>query len=174
MDHIVSRVFYEKGIKFIFSTRSKLPWILREDGSRFFDNNYKFQPGKDEYIRKGKAGYIVSYGDMLYRSLDAVERFRVEGVEVGLINKSTLNVVDEDAIKDIGSTGFVLVVESLNQKTALGSKVCRSFVLFAVADHLQDGHMAIGAWSDASLWLHGHYQGRLRRTWRANPLPKPR
>jgi transketolase C-terminal domain/subunit len=33
---------------------------------------YKFVPGKEEVIRKGSAGYIVSYGDMLYRSLDAV------------------------------------------------------------------------------------------------------
>ena len=80
-------------------------------------------PGKDEFIRKGTKGYIVSYGDMLYRSLDAVERFREEGIDVGLINKATLNVVDEQAIKEIGATGFVLVVESLNQKTALGSKV---------------------------------------------------
>jgi transketolase C-terminal domain/subunit len=63
---------------------------------------------------------------MLYRSVDAVERLRKEGVDVGLINKSTLNVVDEQVIKDIGSTGFVLVVESLNQRTGLGSKVTSS------------------------------------------------
>jgi transketolase C-terminal domain/subunit len=61
---------------------------------------------------------------MLYRALDAVEGLRKEGVDVGLINKSTLNVVDEQVIEDIGSTGFVLVVESLNQlRTGLGSKV---------------------------------------------------
>ncbi len=81
-----------------------------------------FIAGKDEYIRKGTKGYIVTYGDMLYRSLDAVERLRKEGIDVGLINKATLNVVDEAAMKEIGSTGFVLVVESLNQRTALGSK----------------------------------------------------
>jgi hypothetical protein len=32
-------------------------------------------------------------------------------------------VVDETALKEIGSTPFVLVAESLNQKTGLGSKV---------------------------------------------------
>lgn len=65
---------------------------------------------------------------MLYRSLDAVDRLREEGLDVGLINKSTLNVVDEKALKEIGSTEFVLVVESLNQKTGLGSKVCPHLV----------------------------------------------
>ncbi|GFZ52295.1 hypothetical protein JCM24511_10068 [Saitozyma sp. JCM 24511] len=122
MDAIIDRVFYDQGIRFVFSTRAKVPWILKEDGSKFYGEGYVFQPSKDEYIRKGTKGYIVAYGDMLYRSLDAVERLRKEGVDVGLINKSTLNVVDEQVIKDIGSTGFVLVVESLNQRTGLGSK----------------------------------------------------
>lgn len=119
-------MFYEKGIRFVFSTRAKVPWILKEDGSKYFDDNYKFTPGKDEIIRKGTAGYVVAYGDMLYRSLDAVERLRKEGIDVGLINKPTLNVVDEQVIKEIGSTPFVLVAESLNQRTALGSKVSRA------------------------------------------------
>jgi transketolase C-terminal domain/subunit len=60
---------------------------------------------------------------MLYRSYDAVLRCREQGLDVGLINKPTLNVVDEQTIKKIGSSGFVLVVESFNQKTGLGSKM---------------------------------------------------
>ena len=54
-----------------------------------------FVPGKDGVIVDGKAGYVVSYGDMLYRSWDAVLRCRQEGLDVGLINKPTLNLVDE-------------------------------------------------------------------------------
>ncbi|KAK6910400.1 transketolase [Kwoniella mangroviensis CBS 10435] len=124
MDTIIDKVFYEKGLRFVFSTRSKVPWILKEDGSRFFeDSSYKFVPGKDEIIRKGTKGYVVSYGDILHRALDAVDRLRKEGLDIGLINKSTLNVVDEDVIKEIGKTEFVLVAESLNQKTGLGSKL---------------------------------------------------
>jgi transketolase C-terminal domain/subunit len=116
-------VFYAKGLRFIFSTRSALPFILKEDGSKFYDESYVFQSDKDEIIRTGKAGYIVSYGDELYRSLDAVERLKKEGLDVGLINKVTMNVVDEEVIKTVGQSGFVLVVETLNKKTGLGSKV---------------------------------------------------
>ncbi|KAI6133489.1 thiamine diphosphate-binding protein [Pisolithus croceorrhizus] len=120
---IVQRVFFDRGIRFVFSTRSKVPYILKEDGkTRYFDGDYKFVPGKDETILEGKAGYVVSFGEMLYRSLDAVLRCRQEGLDVGLINKPTLNVVDEQTIRKIGSSPFVLVVESLNQKTGLGSK----------------------------------------------------
>ncbi|KAN0092643.1 thiamine diphosphate-binding fold [Tylopilus felleus] len=122
---IVQRVFFERGLRFIFSTRSKVPYILKEDGrSKFFDpkGDYKFEPGKDETIVEGTAGYVVSFGEMLYRSWDAVLRCRQDGLDVGLINKSTLNIVDEQTIRKIGSTPFVLVVESFNQKTGLGSK----------------------------------------------------
>lgn len=116
---IVKRVFFERGLRFVFSTRAKVPWILKEDGSRYFEGDYEFVPGKDEVIIDGKAGYVVSYGDMLYRSYDAVLRCRQEGLDVGLINKPTLNVVDEQTLRKIGTSPFVLVVESMNQKTAV-------------------------------------------------------
>jgi transketolase C-terminal domain/subunit len=93
---VVKAVFFQRGLRFIFSTRSKVPWILREDGKRFFDDNYTFVPGKDDVILEGTAGYVISFGDMLHRSNDAVLRCRQEGLDVGLINKPTLNVVDED------------------------------------------------------------------------------
>ena len=95
MNAIINRVFYERGARFVFSTRAKVPWILKEDGTKFFEGDYKFEPGKDDVIKKGTAGYVVSYGDMLYRSYDAVLRCKEMGLDVGLINKSTLNVVDE-------------------------------------------------------------------------------
>jgi transketolase C-terminal domain/subunit len=60
-----------------------------------------FVPGKDDVIRTGKVGYIVAFGDALYRSLDAVERLRKEGFDFGLINKATLNVVDEETIRKV-------------------------------------------------------------------------
>jgi transketolase len=120
---VIQRVFFERGLRFVFSTRSKVPYILKEDGTKFFGDGYEFVPGKDETIVEGKAGYVVSFGEMLYRSWDAVLRCRREGLDVGLINKPTLNLVDEQTLRKIGSSPFVLVVESLNQKTGLGSKM---------------------------------------------------
>jgi transketolase C-terminal domain/subunit len=125
MTAVVKRVFFERGLRFVFSTRSKVPYLLKEDGSKFYDDNYKFEPGKDETLIDGKAGYIVTFGDMTYRSWDAVLRLRKEGIDVGLINKPTLNLVDEEVIKKVGKTGFVLVVESQNQKTGVRSSFPR-------------------------------------------------
>jgi transketolase C-terminal domain/subunit len=78
MDAAIDKVFYDKGLRFVFSTRAKTPYLLKEDGSKYFDEKYSFVPGKDEYIRKPQnpKGYIVSFGEMVYRSLDAVERLK--------------------------------------------------------------------------------------------------
>ncbi|HLC96308.1 MAG TPA: transketolase C-terminal domain-containing protein [Candidatus Nanoarchaeia archaeon] len=123
MKAVVKKVWKDEGLRFIFSTRSKSPAILDEKGNEIYGKGYSFKPGKDEVIREGKSGYIVSYGsDMLYRCLDAVERLREEGIDVGLINKPTLNVVDEEMMKNLLKSGFVLVVESQNYKTGLGER----------------------------------------------------
>ncbi|KAI0257821.1 thiamine diphosphate-binding protein [Gloeopeniophorella convolvens] len=123
MKAIIKRVFFERGLRFVFSTRAKVPYLLKPNtDEKFFGDDYQFVPGKDEVILEGTAGYVVSYGDMLYRSYDAILRVRQEGLDVGLINKPTLNLVDEQVIRRIGTSPFVLVVESLSQKTGLGSK----------------------------------------------------
>ena len=119
---MLPRIFADPGLRFVFSTRSATPFILDENGERRFGDGYRFEPGKDELIRSGTAGYIISYGEMLYRCLDAVERLRQDGIEVGLINKSTLNIIDTDMLARAGASPFVLVVESQNLKTGLGSR----------------------------------------------------
>ncbi|KAJ7183274.1 thiamine diphosphate-binding protein [Mycena filopes] len=117
---VVQRVFFERGLRFVFSTRSKVPYILKEDGkTKYFGDGYEFIPGKDETIVEGTAGYVVSFGEMLYRSWDAVLRCREMGLDVGLVNKPSLNVVDEQTLRKVGASPFVLVVESFNQKTGV-------------------------------------------------------
>ncbi|MFC1561401.1 transketolase C-terminal domain-containing protein [candidate division KSB1 bacterium] len=124
MRAVVEMIFPEPGLRFVFSTRSAVPYILDEHNDHFFhpDNGYTFRPGKDDFIRKGSAGYVISYGEMLYRALDAVERIRNDGVDIGLINKPCLNSVDEETMELIGKEPFILVVESQNVKTGLGSR----------------------------------------------------
>ena len=119
---MLSRIFDDPGLRFVYSTRSATPFILAENGEKLFGDGYVFEPGKDDLVREGKKGYIVSYGEMLYRSLDAVETMRAAGLDVGLINKPTLNVLDETMLAKVGAARAVLVVESQNQKTGLGSR----------------------------------------------------
>ncbi|MCT0248323.1 transketolase C-terminal domain-containing protein [Synechococcus sp. CS-205] len=122
MKACVKAVFNDPGLRFIFSTRSKVPNLLDAEGADLHGEGYIFESGKDELVREGSAGYVVSFGECLYRALDAVERLRAQGHDVGLINKPTLNVVDEAMLAKAGASPFVLVVESFNRRTGLGCR----------------------------------------------------
>jgi transketolase C-terminal domain/subunit/transketolase N-terminal domain/subunit len=117
---MLKKIFHDKGLRFVFSTRSATPLLLDDQGEKIFADGYEFQPGKDEVIREGSDGYVVTYGEMTYRCLDAVLQLRSQGLNVGLINKPTLNVIDDDMLQKVGNSPFVLVVESQNTKTGLG------------------------------------------------------
>jgi len=120
----VKGIFNDPGLRFVFSTRSPVPDILTEENKPFFGDGYTFKPGKDDMIRQAGAagGYVVSFGETLYRALDAVIRLGEGGTKVGLINKSTLNVYDEAMMKTLAGASFVLVAEGFNAKTGLGSR----------------------------------------------------
>ena len=117
---LLMRIFNDEGLRFVFSTRSATPFLLNETGDRVYGDDYNFTPGKDEVIREGSDGTIVAYGEMVYRCLDAVEQLKKEGINIALINKPTLNVIDEDMIAKVGASPFAMVVESQNTKTGLG------------------------------------------------------
>lgn len=121
---VVDRIFWQSGLRFIYTTRSKVPEILDEHGQPFFAER-KFELGKDDLVLGDDhdAGYIVSYGDALYRALDAARQLRLQGLKVGLVNKCHVNVVDEDMMELIGKSQFVLVVESQNLRTGLGLRL---------------------------------------------------
>jgi transketolase len=117
---VLTTIFDDPGLRFVFSTRSGTPFILDEQGERFFGEGYTFRPDTDEVIREGKDGYIIAYGEMLYRCLHVVELLKKEGINLGLINKPVLNVVDEAMLAKMGASPMVLVVETQNSKTGLG------------------------------------------------------
>jgi transketolase C-terminal domain/subunit len=122
---VVTRIFNEGGLRFVFSTRSAVPDILTEDGKPFFGEGYKFEPGRDDVVREAPAGggYVIAFGDTLYRALDAVIRLQEQGAKVGLIQKTTLNLNDPATMKRLKDAPFVLVAECFNVATGVGSRL---------------------------------------------------
>ena len=153
----VEAVFPMPGLRFVFTTRSKTPAVLDEKGEPLYGDDFVFVPGKDDVIREGSAGYIVSFGDAVYRALDAVLKLKAQGIDVGLVNKSTLNVVDEEVLKKIGSTGFVLVVEPLNHATGLGSKMGTWLLKRGLTPRYD--HIGVFQEGSGGLWEHAYHQG---------------
>jgi transketolase C-terminal domain/subunit len=141
---ILTKIFHDPGLRFVFSTRSGTPFILNEQGEKFHGESYVFQPDKDEVIREGKDGYIISYGEMLYRCLHVVELLKAEGIHLGLINKPVLNVVDEAMLAKVGSSPMALVVETQNTKTGLGIR----YGSWLLERGYAPKYSSLGAWKD--------------------------
>jgi transketolase C-terminal domain/subunit len=100
-----------------------VPDILGADGKPLYQGK-PFEPGKDHIVRQAPAGggYVVAFGETVYRALDAVLRLQDQGIKVGLINKPTLNVVDQQMMRTLAGVPFVLVAEGWNVKSGLGSR----------------------------------------------------
>jgi transketolase C-terminal domain/subunit len=154
----VRRIFKDPGLRFVFSTRAAVPDILGTDGSPLYENK-PFTPGKDDVVRDAPAGggWVVSYGETVYRALDAVIALQERGVNVGLINKPTLNVVDPHTMKRLAAAPFVLVAEGWNVKTGLGSR----FGSYLLQAGFKGKYNHVGTHLEGSggLWQQMGYQG---------------
>jgi len=119
----VKRIFPDPGLRFLFTTRATVPDILGEDGRPFYQGR-PFEPGVDDLVREAGAGggYVVAFGEALYRALDAVIGCRENGLDAGLVNKATVNTVDAEMMDRLAKAPWVLVVEGWNVKTGLGSR----------------------------------------------------
>jgi transketolase len=156
-DKMVERVFWDEGLRFFFSLRSKVPDLLKPDGSKYYTDDYTFTPGKDEILLEGKDGYVIAVGDCMYRANDAVLRLREQGIDVGLVNKPTLNILDEETTKKVGSAPFVLTVEPFNKSNSLGVKYgywLAKLGLSPVYDHI-----GISKNGSGGLWENAYHQG---------------
>jgi len=157
VDACLCKIFPEPGLRFLFTTRSKTPAICNEAGAPMYGEGYEFVIGKDEVVRTGTAGYIVAFGDALYRAVDAATRLKEEGIDVGVVNKPTLNMVDEDMMKTLGASPFVLVVEPLSRKQGLGIR----FGTWLLERGLSPKYQYIGTDKEGcgGLWEHAYHQG---------------
>jgi transketolase len=125
MEAVLKRVINEPGLRFIFSTRAESYRILKQDNTPYFskENGYEFVLGRDELLIDGTDGYIVTYGSMVYRVIAAVDILKDSGINLGVVNKPHLNVIDEEMMAKIGASPKVIVVEDQGRATGLGSKL---------------------------------------------------
>jgi len=151
------RIFPDPGCRFVFSTRSAVPDILDEGDQPFFGGDYAFEPGRDDLIRAGGQGYVVSFGETLHRALDAVLTLKDEGIDVGLVNKATLNVDDSDMLDRLAKAPFVLVAEALNVKTGVGSRFGSTLLKHGFRGAYD--HIGIHLEGCGGLWQQMGYQG---------------
>ncbi|MBN1188613.1 MAG: transketolase family protein [Dehalococcoidales bacterium] len=98
--------------------RPKVPVVFPED--------YRFSIGKAVKMRSGKDVAIIACGIMLKAALDAADDLQKEGIACTVLNMSTLQPVDADAIIEAANTtGAIVTAEEHLLHGGLGSIVAR-------------------------------------------------
>ncbi len=122
-DRIIRYIATVPGNVFVGMGRSKTPVITKEDGSVFFDGDYKFQAGKGDWLREGTDAAIISYGAVTPAVMEAREILQKDGHSVAVLNMGSLLPVDKEAVLKAADTGVLLTVEDHHVETGLGSIV---------------------------------------------------
>lgn len=105
-----------KGPFYIRLGRASFPVILNPD--------YKFEIGKAVSLKKGKEATIIACGLMVFEALGAREILKEKGLDVGVINMSTIKPIDKEVIlRAARETGAIVTAEEHTIIGGLGSAV---------------------------------------------------
>lgn len=122
-DRVIRTTAVQPGNVFVGMGRSTMAMVLAEDGSPFFGGDYQFTPGKGDWVRRGQAGTLITYGAVTPNVMEAWQKLRDEGIEVGVLVMASVVPVDAAAIIEAVKNGPVLTVEDHHVDTGLGAMV---------------------------------------------------
>lgn len=89
-----------------------------------YDSSHQFEIGKAHVLRQGDQAVIFATGIMVQESLLAVETLKAEGINVCLVNISTIKPIDrETIIQQAKQSGAVVTAEDHNVIGGLGDAV---------------------------------------------------
>jgi transketolase len=95
----------------------------RPDVETIYDESYKFELGKASVLKEGKDATIIACGIMVQQALEAYELLKNDGIDVSIVNMSSIKPIDRDAIKRAAETGVIISAEDHNIYGGLGSAV---------------------------------------------------
>ena len=122
-DHIIRYIASHYGNFYVRMGRHKFEVILKEDGTPFYDENYKFEYGKADKLREGKELTIVAGGSMVAIAVEVADKLKNEK-SIEVIAVSTLKDVDLDTLlPSLEKTGKLITIEDHNPYSGLASQL---------------------------------------------------
>lgn len=99
--------------------------LVREDVENILGDDYQFELGKSKVLRDGDDISIIACGPMVSNSIKASDLLRQEGINVRVVNMSTIKPLDTSIIEDCAkNTRVILTIEDHSKIGGLGSAVC--------------------------------------------------
>jgi transketolase len=116
-EQVINTIADVDGPVYVRLGRSKVPIVMPE--------KYQFQIGKAYPFHIGKDATIIAAGIMVSMALEAQGTLKVSGLDVGVINMSTIKPLDEDVLLKAAETSRLIVTaEEHSVIGGLGSAVC--------------------------------------------------
>jgi transketolase len=82
-----------------------------------------FRPGKAELVRQGDDITLIACGTTVHLAATAADRLADEGITARVLNFSTINPLDEEALHAAATTGAIVTVEEASIRGGLGGAV---------------------------------------------------
>jgi len=110
-----------------YAANSKGPIYIRCSREKFpviFDDNYVFEIGRGKILRDGDSATIFACGIMVAVSLEAAFMLEEEGINVRVVNMSSIKPIDADLIiSSANETGAIVTAEEHSIIGGLGSAI---------------------------------------------------
>jgi transketolase len=127
-DRIIRYVASVPGNCFVGMGRSRMKMILDSDGKPFFGTDYRFKPGRADWLRHGDDCTIVTCGAVVHNVLEAADILAGMGVRAGVLNMASLKPFDVEAVLKAAETGPLITVEDHCVDTGLGAMTARALL----------------------------------------------
>jgi len=113
---VIHEIVKYNGPVYVRVARGKFPVVMPED--------YKFSIGKGVVVRNGKDATIIAMGLMVSHAIEAAAMLEKEGLNIRVINMSTIKPIDRDLIiKAAKETGAIITAEEHSIIGGLGEAV---------------------------------------------------
>ncbi len=127
-DRIIRFIASHYGNFYVRMGRHKFEVILKEDGTPFYDENYKFEYGKMDHLRAGDSVTVVAAGSMVSQAVEVADKLKNAGAEQGrsmdLLAVSSIRQIDKEAlVASLNKTGKLITVEDHNPHTGYAAQI---------------------------------------------------
>lgn len=122
-DHMTRFVASHYGNFYMRMGRHKIPVLTKENGSPFFDAQYKYTYGRCDRLREGDDLTIAVSGSMVSEALEAYSELKLKNIHVEIIIVSSIKQFDDTLKKSLQKTKRLLTVEDHNTKSGLASQL---------------------------------------------------
>jgi len=122
---VTKKAVETEGPLFIRLSRMGVPVVTPEDSALEFGRATTLRGAEGE----GAKATVMANGTLVHRALDAAEKLATEGIDVRVVNMSSLRPLDHKAIEAAArETGAIVVAEEATTNGGLGGAVAEAVV----------------------------------------------